>query len=126
MHINLKNRAIKQIEEEKDWYEKAFGPKQNMMNIRVIFKPQVNDALKKGKCDLYAILKFKMFPEMEGEFNKVDFPASAKFLIDGEDKGGSYEYETEIDYPYGTYELEVMYETKGKPEEELELKPLPE
>jgi hypothetical protein len=96
------------------------------MNIRVIFKPQVQEALKKGKCDLYAILKYKMFPEMEGEFSKTDYPAQSKFLIDGEEKNGTWEYEIDIDYPYGTFELEVMYDVKGKPEEELELKPLPD
>ena len=63
---------------------------------------------------------------MEGEFNKADFPSKAKFLIDGEEKNGVYEYETEIEYPYGTYTLDVMYDVKGKPEEELELKPLPD
>ena len=44
-----------------------------------------------------------------------------------EENNGSFEYEFEIDYPYGTYDLEIMWDSpKGKPDEELELKGLPE
>jgi len=45
--------------------------------------------------------------------------------LEGEDKNGSLEYEFEIDYPYGTFELEIMWDSPpGKPAEELELKPI--
>jgi len=71
-------------------------------------------------------MKFKIFPELEGEFSKTDFPPYSKFLINGVDNNGSYEYEYELEYPYGTYDLEIMWDSKGKPIEELDLKPLPE
>ena len=73
------------------------------------------------------MLKFKMFKEIEGEFDKNEYPAEKKFLIDGEEKNGNYEYDFEIDYPYGTYEMEVMWDMKGKTtEEESDLKQLPD
>lgn len=97
------------------------------MTIRAAFKPQQNEsaAFKKGKVDVYAILKYKMFPELEGEFRKADFNTS-KMLFVAEDRNGTYEYELEFELPYGTIDVDFMWDNKGKPEEEMELKPLPE
>jgi len=72
-----------------------------------------------------------MYDEMEGEFNKADFPSKAKLLLVGkesqEDKNkGNYEYFREIELPYGTCTIDLMWDVKGKPEADLELKPLPE
>jgi hypothetical protein len=71
--VFLKDRNKKQSHEEKDWYEKAFGAKQNMMIVRIIFKPLSRENLKKGKCDIWANIKYKMFAEMEGEFTKDQY-----------------------------------------------------
>ena len=68
-----------------------------------------------------------MFKEIEGEFDKNDYPAQKTIMMEGEDKNGTYEYDLEFDYPYGTYEMEVLWDLKGKAtEEEQELKQLPE
>ena len=74
VYIRLKDRSRKQTEEEKDWYEKAFGSKQNIMTSIIAFHPQVRDNLKKGRADIWAVVKYSMFPEMEGEFKKEDYP----------------------------------------------------
>ena len=74
VYIKLKNRSKPQNEEEKEWYERAFGKKQNMMNVTIKFLPQIKENLKKGKCDIFAVIKYKMFPELEGEFNPADYP----------------------------------------------------
>ena len=37
--VFLKDRSKKQSYDEKDWYDKAFGPKQNMMSVTIHYKP---------------------------------------------------------------------------------------
>ena len=71
--ITLKNRAVEQGADEEDWYEKAFGPKQNIMVARITFQPEVKEHLKRNKNDIYAEVTYEMFEEMEGEFNKNDY-----------------------------------------------------
>lgn len=125
--VSLKDRSKKQTSDEREWYEKAFGPKQNIMNIRIIFKPQILDHIKKGKSEIWAEIKYKMFFEMEGEFSKADYPEKRRVKIDGyEDDNGIWEFEQEFEYPYGTFEIEVKWDAKGKKEEELDLKELPD
>ena len=83
--------------------------------------------MKKGKCDIWAIIKYKMFQEMESEFSKADYPPQKRIMIDGfDDENGVWEYEADFEYPYGTFEIDIQYDVKGRPEEELELKPLPD
>jgi len=56
--VHLKNRAVEQTEEEEEWYEKAFGALQNIMNVRIMYAP-MNELMKKGKqFDLFARFKF--------------------------------------------------------------------
>ena len=109
--VFLKDRSKKQSLEEREWYERAFGAKQNMMTVRIIFKPLNKVSLKTGKCDIWANIKYKMFPEMEGEFDKADYP-DKMVLIDGEEEeNGHWEYESEFEYPFGTFNIEIFYST---------------
>ena len=49
---------MEQTEEEEEWYEKAFGALQNIMNVRIMYAP-MNELMKKGKqFDLFARFKF--------------------------------------------------------------------
>ena len=91
-----------------------------------MYRPQ-KDLLKKGKYDLYGVLKYTMFPEMEynpdtgmeGEFNKAEYPEDKRFLIEGEEiETGVFQYDYEIDLPYGKYDLKIEYDynTKKKAE----------
>lgn len=49
------------------------------MCISVYFEPVATDHLKKGKYDIYANMKYSMFPELTGEFPnyQVDFPSNS-------------------------------------------------
>jgi hypothetical protein len=81
--------------EEEDWYEKAFGLKQNMMTVRVKFLPQ--GALKKGnKQEVYAVIKYQMFDELKQEFsNSKKYKEEMKHLLEPiEVEGGTaFEYD---------------------------------
>lgn len=54
------------------------------MEIKLHFNPTSTDTLKKGKYDIYASLKYSMFPELAGEFpnHAEDFPKDSKFKIE--------------------------------------------
>lgn len=116
-HINLKNRQYKQSEEEKDWYDKAFGSRQNMMQFRYYFRP--DDKQRKGKLDYYFDFQYKMFPELEGEFNRSDW-VSKKFKMEEKELANGEEmFEIEFEYPYGTFSFEIKHCVKGKEESEI-------
>lgn len=100
----LKDRSKKQSEEEKEWYERAFGAKQNIMVAKIVFKPQNKDYLKKaGRSDVWANIKYKMFPEFEGEFNRNDYPDKMVKIEGYEEESGNMEYEAEFEYPFGQF-----------------------
>ena len=130
--VTLKNRGQKNAEEQdEDWYEKAFGPKQNIMTIKIDFTPETKEAFKKGRNDIYAVVTYNMYEEMEGEFKKADYKQKENILLQSDKfeispTDVNYIYSAKLEYPYGDIELELMYDTAGKPPEELDLKPLPE
>ena len=74
MFITLKDRSRKETDEEKEWYERAFGKRRNMMKVSLVYKPILPKAKKEGAFNFFADIKFAMFPEMEEEFDPVDFP----------------------------------------------------
>jgi hypothetical protein len=39
--VNLKDRSRAGNEEEKNWYNQAFGTERNMMNLNVIYQPNI-------------------------------------------------------------------------------------
>ena len=108
--VHLKNRAIEQTEDEEDWYEKAFGEKQNMMSLRIMYAP-LKPEMKQGKMfDLIARLKFDMFKELAGQFSAEDYPPEKDFYVDPKStkvatnaNEEAYEYTMELDYPYGDF-----------------------
>lgn len=120
--VKLKNRAQLQDDEEKEWYECAFGAKQNIMTARIVYTP-LSETMKKNKSDLYARIKYKMFPELIGEFNLAEWPSEKDYLIiaveaekpDGQKdaslkvKDKEYDYRQEIEFPYGTLDIEYFH-----------------
>ena len=121
MLVTLKNRSRPQTEDEKDWYEKAFGSKRNIMKYTVLYKPQ-NEAAKKGKLDIYAKITFQMFPEMIEEFPGVEpYQVFEREMEGYEDDLDRYEYELELDFPYGSVSHEILCRPKQKGEEENEV-----
>jgi hypothetical protein len=72
--------------------------------------------------------KYDIYAEMESEFKKEDYPHTGRVLCiakDGKDPG-TFEYEYSMDLPYGKIECDYFYDNKGRPEDELDLKPFPE
>lgn len=129
--MTLKNRALKQNDDEYDWYEKAYGPKQNIMTIKIDFTPETRDQFKKGKNDIYAVVEYNMYDEMEGEFKKSSFKQKENILLESmkleiSATDVNYIYSAKYEYPYGDIKIELMYDMAGKAETELDLKPLPE
>ena len=87
-----------------------------MMNIKMRFNP-LTATFAQGKADVYISMKCKMFDEMEKEFKKENFPANARYLVPSTiNSSGAHEYEYETDLPYGTVEIEVSWDNKGKAE----------
>jgi len=78
--VYLKDRSKTPTEDEKDWYERAFGRKRNIMTFSVRYVP-LFDAGRKGHCDFYVKLSYKMFPEMAEEFNPRDYDKYKDILI---------------------------------------------
>lgn len=57
-----------------------------------------------------------MFPEMEGEFNRSDYPDKIVQIEESlADDGTNYEYESYFEYPYGTFTVEMLYSPKPNP-----------
>ena len=72
-----------------------------------------------------------MYDEMQIEFNKNDYKAKEYVLLEGSPivinaNETHYSYYKSFEYPYGDINIELMWDTAGKPEEELDLKPLPD
>ena len=65
-----------------------------------------------------------MYPEMIGEFNKDDERYKAKRIIKMNDyeNDNLWEYEMELEYPWGDYKIEYGYDLKNKKIEDLDLK----
>jgi len=101
-----------------------------MQSIHLIFKPLHTDVLKKsGKYDIYAKITYNMFPEMEGEFKRNDErwkPYSLVKLDCDEDENGCWEYEKELEYPWGLIEISYGYDLKNRKIEDIELREIPQ
>lgn len=120
--VTLKDRFKPQDEESKEWYDRAFGSKRNIMKIELSFVPPPSD-VPPGTLKFYTKLNYTMFPEMkEGEFageeekyskipekELVNAPIEAKCFrnefIELEtytDDNGVVDYHLEVDLPYGS------------------------
>ena len=96
------------------------------MTVTIKFNPMTRENLKKGRCDIWANVKFKMFPEMEGEFNRNDY-LDKMVQIEGEEvDNGYWEYNSVLEYPWGSFAIEVLYTPKGQKEEDFDPKPIPD
>jgi hypothetical protein len=67
--IHLKDRSKPLSEDEREWYERAFGKKRNLMNFEARFVPLTQSQWQKGSQDIYIHIKYRMYPEMYDEFN---------------------------------------------------------
>lgn len=62
--VTLKDRFKPQDEESKDWYDRAFGAKRNIMKIELSLTPPPAD-IEPGKYRFFVKLNYAMFPEMK-------------------------------------------------------------
>ena len=73
--------------------------------------------MKRKKNDLYAEIKYDMFPEMEGEFKKEDYEENmvgvkAIKLDPVEYATESYYFEKRLELPYGKIKVTVKFAQK--------------
>lgn len=125
--IELKKKSEPFSVDQEEWYEKAFGPKQNIMDVRITFQPETKEHLKKNKNDIYAEVNYEMFDEMVGEFHKEDhqFPAPIKLNPVEYDQGLFY-FEKRLELPYGTISCNIKVAGKATEGGELNLTALPD
>lgn len=71
----MKDRFKEQTKEEKQWYDRAFGPLRNIMEIKLLFRPTA-EKVKPGVWHFYAKIAYSMFPEMSEEFSEANYPAN--------------------------------------------------
>ena len=130
--VTLKDRFKKQSEDEKLWYDQAFGPLRNFMKIELSFTPPP-DQVSAGKFLFFAKIDYTIFPEMVDDFqedlDKGLYPASDLYLMETDIlENDVTEYALELDRPYGEYTVQIFYrpidgqqaDGNGEPE----LKPL--
>lgn len=126
VYVTLKNRGQKNAENvDEEWYEKAFGPKQNIMTIQINFTPESKDAFKRGKYDIYAEVEYNMYEEMQPEFNKADYKVKELIKLRAEGLEISptetnYIYDKKLEYPYGDIKIVLKSALAGKAEEDMD------
>lgn len=128
MYIYLKDRSKKAGIDEIEWYEKAFGKKRNMMQMSANYVP-LFDAAKKGLCDFYILLNYKIFPELEEEPEASQYSEyKEKWLLMEEeeredDKGNSYySYSYNLELPNGDWKFSYYYKLRNNEQgEKLEI-----
>ena len=55
--VTLKDRFKEQDDDEKLWYNRAFGPSRNIMDIRIVFRPPV-DKVRPGLFEFFVKLEY--------------------------------------------------------------------
>lgn len=101
MLVHLKERSRPFTEDEKDWYERAFGKKRNMMAYSVRYGP-FNEQSRKDQFDFFVKIQYHMFPEMADEFNPADYPEDYTVQLEGDDdENDQLLYKYDVELPYG-------------------------
>lgn len=83
------------------------------------------DAGRKGHCDFYTKLQYKMFPEMTEEFNPRDYDKYREIYIPmtcEEDENDNLVYRYSLELPYGEWKYSFWFRNKhNDSDEKLEL-----
>lgn len=131
--VTLKDRNREQDEDEKLWYDRAYGPLQNIMQFKFIFRP--SEAVTKMRPGQYAFVvkfEYEMFPELYEEFDiqKENYHKQTEELPLEEfvDENEFLEYSCELDKPYCNYTTKLLFKDLTKEDDEWkeiidELKP---
>ena len=120
--VTLKDRFKPQDEEAKDWYDRAFGAKRNIMKVELSLTPPPAD-VEPGKFRFFVKIGYQMFPEMkeqefrdeEEKYNAVNEYIELQAERDYNnqiivDSLGVAEYRLEMDLPYGNYQPQVFWQ----------------
>lgn len=71
--------------------------------------------MKKGRHDVYAVVKYSMYEEMVGEFKKEDYPADDNRKLDASEyEGVGFNFSAIFEYPYGDIDIQLMYDKAPK------------
>jgi disulfide oxidoreductase YuzD len=121
--IFLKDRSKPLSEEEREWYEHAFGKKRNMMTFEARYIPLTQQSWMKGSQDIYLHLKYKMYPEMYDEFNPRlydEFRDVKIKMTREEDDNENFIYSFKKEFPYGDLEWEYLHRQKDNDHDEFQ------
>eukprot|EP01017_Pseudomicrothorax_dubius_P020465 TRINITY_DN22328_c0_g1_i3.p1 TRINITY_DN22328_c0_g1~~TRINITY_DN22328_c0_g1_i3.p1 ORF type:complete len:481 (+),score=126.52 TRINITY_DN22328_c0_g1_i3:67-1509(+) len=92
-------------QDHRDWIEKAFGPKRNIMKCMFFLFP--NEALIKKNFDYYVKLNYSMYPELSLEFRTKDYEKDDIPLKRDEEKKEMFI--AELSLPFGDIRPEPYY-----------------
>lgn len=107
--VTLKDRFKEQDEDEKLWYDRAFGHLRNIMRIKLIFRPPTSQ-IEPGVFNFFAQITYEMFPEMADEFDPEAFQTSELIQMEEDlDDPDLPEYFIELERPYGAYSVKMLY-----------------
>jgi hypothetical protein len=121
--IHLKDRSKTLSEDEREWYERAFGKKRNMMTFEARYVPLTQQSWMKGSQDIYLHLKYKMYPEMFDEFNPRlydEFRDVKIKMAAEEDDNENFVYKFRKEFPYGDLEWEYLHRQKDNDHDEFQ------
>lgn len=110
--MTLKDRQVEQDEEEKLWYDRAFGELRNIMRIKFLFNPPAGaiSTDNKSKYVFRVRLTYNIFPELADEFSSERYPQESYIeLEDDLDENDNQEWSFEDDWPYGDYKCELEF-----------------
>lgn len=96
-----------------------------------MYAPMAEILRKKQEYDIFARIRFKMYPELRDEFGEEFLPdpkkepkddwhekyveVECKYINnDKNEKEPNQEYQTEVEYPYGDIVIDYFAVTKGK------------
>lgn len=111
MVVYLKDRSKTPTEDEREWYERAFGRKRNMQRYFVSYVP-LFEIGKKGLCNFYVKFNYKPFPEMSEEFDLKEFDKYRDCWIKmrcDDDDPENRRYEWEVELPWGEFKYQYYY-----------------
>ena len=123
VQIQLKDRSKNLSEDEKEWYERAFGKKRSMMSFEARFVPLTQPSWQKGAQDIYIYVKYRMFPEMYDEFNPRlfdEFKDAKIKMKPEEDDNENLVYTFKKEFPYGDLEWEFLHRPKDNDHDEFQ------
>ena len=113
----MKDRFKPQDEDEKLWYDRAFGQLRNIMKIKVLFRPPETKIQNPQQYEYWIKLTYRMFPEMSEEFNPQQYPSDSTLQLQQDlDNFETLEYTLDLDRPWGTYKVDLMFRKKDAQE----------